>query len=286
MIVSDDIKESIDSLLIDEERQYAITKNGKTKNGLKKTESDHNVLISKFKFKWNKKIRKTNIELFNMKNEECQLIFKESTSNSDFLSSVFDSDKNINSLTKKFLNQLNGVIHSSFKRVRINDKPNDVLEELFRRRKVLRTKTDAGSKVELEKVEMELDEKCAEENKEKILKEHSGMKCEEGGIHSGNLWKLRKKLFPKSRDPPTAMCDSEGNLVTEESEIEKIAIETYLKRLSNRPMKPELESIRKEKEELCTRRLKETRKNKSREPFGYTNEIFRMLPAKISSLLS
>ena len=74
------------------------------------------------------------------------------------------------------------------------------------------------------------------------------MKCEEGGIHSGKLWKLRKKLFPKSKDPPTAMCDAAGNLATKEVEIEKTAIETYIKRLSNRPMKPDLENIRKEKE--------------------------------------
>ena len=60
-------------------------------------------------------------------------------------------------------------------------------------------------------------------------------------------------------------------------------------------MKSNLENIRNEKEELCTRRLEKARKNttppwtmeqledvlnylkknKSRDPFGYANEIFR-----------
>ena len=91
------------------------------------------------------------------------------------------------------------------------------------------------------------------------------------------------------------MLDSSGNLVTSEVEIEKIAIETYQNRLRNRPMRSNLENIRNEKEELCTRRLETASKNitppwtmeqlddvlnylkkdKSRDPFGYANEIFR-----------
>ena len=41
----------------------------------------------------------------------------------------------------------------------------------------------------------------------------------EWGIYSGRLWKLRKKLFPQSRGPPTAMLDQCGNQVTDEEEI-------------------------------------------------------------------
>ena len=104
------------------------------------------------------------------------------------------------------------------------------------------------SKDALTKIEDELALTCAEENREEL----EGMKFEEGGINSGKLWTLRKKLFPKSRNPPTAMCDLEGNLVTNEVEIEKIAMETYRKRLSNRPMKSSLEIIRIQKEELLS----------------------------------
>ena len=58
----------------------------------------------------------------------------------------------------------------------------------------------------------------------KIEEEISGIKCEEGGINSGKLWKLRKKLFPKSRDPPTAMLDEKGNLVTSVDEVQKLTV--------------------------------------------------------------
>ena len=141
----------------------------------------------------------------------------------------------------------------------------------------------------------ELADRCAKDNYDKIAEEIAGIECDTGGTHSGKLWQLRKKLFPKSRDPPTAMLDDHGNFVTSPSVLEKLALNTYKKRLRNREMKDNLEDIRKEKEELCELRLKlaktnktkpwtmdnldsvlkQLKKNKSRDPHGYANEIFR-----------
>ena len=169
------------------------------------------------------------------------------------------------------------------------------LEELFNRRKVFRAKSDERSKTELEEVEGELAMICAKENKELIEKELEGIDCEEGGTHSGRLWKLRKKLFPKSREPPTAMLDQNGNLITDEDQIENLALETYRKRLENRKIKANLTQVKKDKERLCSLRLETAKKNttppwtmeqldevlkylkrnKSRDPSGYANEIFR-----------
>ena len=138
-------------------------------------------------------------------------------------------------------------LHVSFTNIKLTEKPNQKLEELFNRRKVLRTKSDAVSIAELEQVENELATLCAEENKKKIEKE-LGIDCEEGGVHSGRLWKLRKKLFPKSRDPPTATYDQTGNLVTNEEQIERLALDTYKKRLENRQIKENLSQLKKDKE--------------------------------------
>ena len=137
-------------------------------------------------------------------------------------------------------------------------------------------------------------ERCAENNYEKIKEEIANIKCDEGGINSGHLWKLNKKLSPRCRDPPTAMLDLQGNLVTSEDAIESLAVDTYRNRLKNREMKEDLKHIQVEKEYLCKMRLKLARnkktppwnmddlsrilkhlkKNKSRDPMGYSNEIF------------
>ena len=58
---------------------------------------------------------------------------------------------------------------------------------------------------------------------------------------------LRKKLFPNYREPPAAMKDSYGNIITSLSDIEQLSIETCRNRLKNRPIIPELESLKKQK---------------------------------------
>jgi hypothetical protein len=102
-------------------------------------------------------------------------------------------------------------------------------------------------------------------------------------------------LSPNCRDPPTAMKDLNGNLQTSPEEIEKIALHTYKERLKNRPMREDLINMQKDKEDLCQLRLDAARKNKtapwtmqqlevvlnylnknkSRDPLGFANEIFR-----------
>ena len=118
----------------------------------------------------------------------------------------------------------------------------------------------------MKQVGSELARKCADENVKKIKDELDGIRCEEGGIHSGKLWKLRKKLFPRSRDPPTAMLDFEGNLTTNELRIKEVALETYKKRLQNRPIKDDLASMKADKEELAYKRM-ELAKDKKTPPW-------------------
>ena len=70
------------------------------------------------------------------------------------------------------------------------------------------------------------------------------------------MWKSKKKISPKCRDPPTAMIDEDGNIASSEKTVEKIAIKTYKKRLENRKIKENLKELKDSKEELCKLRLK------------------------------
>ena len=77
-------------------------------------------------------------------------------------------------------------------------------------RKQLRNKSDELSKNKLIIVEEKLANLCSQSNYIKINEEISDFKCEEGGINVGKLWKLKKKLSPICREPPTAMVNKEG----------------------------------------------------------------------------
>ena len=204
------------------------------------------------------------------------------------------SYEDLNISTKKFIKRLDGFISQAFNKIRLSSRKNDKIGNLLDRRRALKNKLDDESKKELDKVEIELADKCAEENRRKIIDEIKGLECNDGGVNSGRLWKLRKKLCPRSRDPPTAMLDTLGNLVTSPAIIEELAMKTFQDRLKNKPIKEGLENVKKDKEELCRRRLEKARnsktepwkiedieavlkylkKNKSKDPFGYINELF------------
>ena len=91
------------------------------------------------------------------------------------------------------------------------------------------------------------------------------------------------------------MFDESGNLVTSQDMIDRLALKTYIERLKNRPIKDNLKNLQSEKEELCRMRLEKARltktppwtmdqlnavlknlkNNKSRDPLGFANEIFK-----------
>ena len=57
-------------------------------------------------------------------------------------------------------------------------------------------------------------EELAEEYFNKVKLASRDIDCAEGGNISSEMGKLKKEIFPLSTDPPTAMMDDEGNLVT------------------------------------------------------------------------
>ena len=114
VIITEDIEDELESLIVDEERNHVLTSLIKTKDGVKKTKSDHNVLVTKFKMKWTRKIKSSRMEVFNLKNKEDQKNFKEVTNNETYLSEVFDTNDDLNCATDEFINRLNKIIKRKF----------------------------------------------------------------------------------------------------------------------------------------------------------------------------
>ena len=291
VMTSFDLMNNLVSLHIDDERKHVLTKVTKTE----KVESDHNVLVTELSFSWDKSNKKEKNEIYNLKNKKGQAKFKEMTSNSNYLSSVFDDEsEDFNTAAHRFIKRLNRIINKCFNKIRITERTDKYTEDLYDKWRKLQGKEDKSSKDELEKIEKELGEKIAQ-NAKKIEEEVGKYKCEDGGFNSGKLWNLKKHLFPRHRDPPTAMMDEEGKLLTSSEEINELALRKLgFERLKNRPMKKGLEEMKEKKEKLCEENLKKAQKNKtpdwseeevkevlknlkknvSRDPLGYANEIF------------
>ena len=173
-----------------------------------------------------------------MKNETCQKAFKEATTkenNNCYLSSVFEENDDIDKATEVFMKRLQKTIAKCFRKIRIKEKIDHEREKLFQTWKEMKKNETDVSK--LEEIEKKLAEKYAEEFFCTIEQKTNGIDCEDGGLNSGNLWNIKKEIFPKCKDPPTAMVDPKtGNLLTSEEKIEEAAINVYKQRLHNDPL--------------------------------------------------
>ena len=128
-----------------------------------------------------------------------------------------------------------------------NKKSDDKQEHLYTLWKGLKNNKDTVSKVKFQEVE----DKHASEYFEKVKTLTQGTDCDEGRNASNDIWKLKKHIFPQSREAPTAMMDEEGNLITNGEAIKDMAAKAYQKRLANRPMAEGMEDIKTAKEKLA-----------------------------------
>ena len=74
---------------------------------------------------------------------------------------------------------MEGFAHKCFRKVKIKEKVDHELEELYNKRTILKNKTDNESAMKLKEVEKELADKYGEEMFSKIMDEIQGSDCEE-----------------------------------------------------------------------------------------------------------
>ena len=140
----------------------------------------------------------------------------------------------------------------------------------------------------------------------KVLDENKELLQENESFNVNNTWKLKKRIFPRSSEPPFAILDNNGNLVTEYDNILDIMKQEFTHRLRNREISHEYVELKQLKEYLCKLRLELTRKgqykkwtseqltraimrlksNKCRDPHGHINELYKYMGNHgLSSLL-
>ena len=230
MIVCEEMEEVIEEMIIDENKDFALASYMKTKTGSKIKLSDHNSLVTKIKAELKKEEPRSRIEIYNFKDKDGLEKFLKITSKDTFLSSIFKEEGSIEAQTKIFLKTLKYCIRQSFKNIRIKgSKRNKKLEDLFNKRRIMKNKKDETSVQMLKNVEDKLAEICAEDNLKIIVEACEGLTCEEGGVNVAKLWKLKKQLRFIWQQPPTAMLDSSGNLVTTSKALETLSLQIMYK---------------------------------------------------------
>ena len=179
------------SMHIDEDRKHVLKKIQKLKKGVKLTTSDHNTILTELNLKVNTRPNDNKMEMFNLKNKEFQARFKEYTSNTKILSSIFDNDSDdLDSLTNRLVKKINGCIATNFKKIRVTSKKksDDDNKALYDKIRFLNGKHDDKSMEELNNV-MKIVAEKADENFQKLKEELLKMKPSDGKLEAKQLWK-------------------------------------------------------------------------------------------------
>ena len=145
-------------------------------------------------------------------------------------------------------------------------------------------------------IESQITKSVAEENLRKIKENFEQLSNPDGLININGMWNIKRKLFPKNKETlPFAKQNFDGKLITSQDGLKKLYLDTFIHRLRCRPIKHALSNLKKMKDELFAERLKlaklsksnpwniiELQKvlkalklNKSRDPHGLINELFK-----------
>ena len=151
-------------------------------------------------------------------------------------------------------------------------------------------------KQKIEQIENDIGEDITKENFDviSVTVNELGVKDLDGSARK-KVWKVLRKKFPKNSSiTPVGKKDNKGNIITNHDQLKNLYLKTYKQRMRNRPIKDKLESMKELKNELFAVRLniakenktkpwkmihletvlKALKKEKSRDPSGWINELF------------
>ena len=309
ILVDEQLSLHFESMFIDEDRTFVVSKVANKKGGRVKKVADHNMLMATSKLKYQKAKREPRIEVYDFKNVESQAKFYRITNETNILSDCFKGPLPPEVKSSKFFKSLDNLFHSSFKKIRIRKKgtfdsrlssSHDLLfaekvKLLNQLKCVINEDEKTTVKKKLEHIEFEIYKEVANRNAKIVVDQLNNLDLLDGSFNSTGMWKIKSKLFPRIKDPPTAKKDTFGNLVTAPLSLKELYLKTYKGRLEHRKIKEQYEEIRVLKEELWDLRylklkaqpsepwsvqdllnvVKQLKNNQCRDPNGMISEIFK-----------
>ena len=306
-IINERLRPFLKKMKVDEDRELNLINLAQFKKNSRMIESDHNGLVVDMDLGMgkNKPIRE---EIFNLRNKKCQEAFYEETEKNEELLKSFRSNLPLEIESMRWKKAFTNILHKCFKKVRIvkkkkMNKSDELLQERVKMKNEMKSpviEEEMRRKIEerIRQIEVELGEEVVNDNHKVIVDtiNQLGGGNDLNGSGRKKIWSLLKNKFPKiSKMAPVGKKDRQGKLVTGHIELKQLYLKTYTQRLRNRPMKEEFKDIKKLKEDLFDIRLKSSnekksgpwtmsnleaalkslKKDKARDPNGWTNELFK-----------
>ena len=207
---------------------------------------------------------------------------------------------------ERWYKEVNRILHQCFTKIKVTNMPPkktldyDIHQALMEG-KILRELYSVAQEMSKSVLKIEIDAhehkiaKLQSQKITKILSENKKLLQKDGTFSFSDAWKIKKKMFPRCSEPPFAISDRNGNLVTEYESILDVMKEEFTHRLRNRDINSDYLELKELKEYLCKPRLnmtkeshyskwtieelnsaiKRLRNNKCRDPHGHVNELYK-----------
>ena len=240
----------IETMKIDIIDEFTLSNHAQNRKNGKSVLSDHRPLILNRNLEF-RKIKPQRKEQFNFKSEDCQKMFTEITNTTTKLTKCFENNLSDDSKSKMWEKELTHIFYQAFQKKRIvnsTKKSNSQNVVLLEERRQLIRKLAKNPSPEISLKISELEEKIGIEN---IHMNNNRMKCE---LSSGSrflsthntsgCWSLVRKTRPKHLPTvPVGKINNKGTMITDQIGFKKLYLETFLWRLRDRPMRPDLADL-------------------------------------------
>ena len=225
-------------MIIDEANKFITTNYTQAKNRVKAINSDHNTEFVKMNIYIvpNKVVKR---EIYNLKNVNSQIKFKQSTDDVQDFSLCLNGNANVSVKCDRWKQTLDSHIKKAFRKIKVKKnrlKPS-AADVLIDKRNYMKEDKDSQAKVALDaKIAMIL-------LKEEIDKaKHFVKYCNTTGTFPlRKMWKLKRELWPKKAPTlPTAKRNHKGRLISSPKELLLALQKEYQDRLRPRKCKEQL----------------------------------------------
>ena len=310
LLINGKLEPFLKKMVVDEERKFCLSNYAQFKRNKRVIKSDHNAILAEFNILVPKR-KPERVELFNLRNKNCQKVFTQETEENTQLVTCLENNLPFEIQCKNWLKTFNCVLYKCFKKIRVvkKDKIKNKKVTLFEEHNKLKNET----KIDILTDEMknriniriaQIEEEIADEICEEFVKEIEDVLNEIGGdkqnLNGGGrraIWEILKRKYPKNTIVvPVGKKDRAGNIVTNHNGLKHLYLETYVHRLRSRPIKEEFENMKAYKDELFELRmelassnksnpwtldeleivLKQLKEGKSRDPNGWVRDLFKI----------
>ena len=250
-------------MIVDEDRNYAITNYTQIPRGGKAVDSDHMTTLARIKLNIvPHKIQQETV--YNLKNINAQKQFKSITSSTKDFSTSITNNNSVQVKYDMWKVVLDSHVKHAFKKLRVR-KPkikSSEVDNLIRKRNKLK-RTKKPSTFMLDNHESQISKLLIQDG---VSKSHQFRKyCDlKSTLPLQQLWKLKNKLWPKKAPAlPMAKYNHKGRLVTTPHEIMNVLRKEFKDRLRPRKTKAILSNHMRNAHEVTRLKLELAWKNKS-----------------------